>query len=357
MPAHHAVAHAEVPGRVDGNRRATGDETRVLLDRERRALAVPVEGEGEDHGVARQTAELLAQLGDGPVREPVEGDPIREDRSEALDDGRVRESGGRLVAHHDHPPGLRMEPEGELQGLPEVGRLVDAGVALLSGETGVLEVVHAAEDDRYPGKQVVPMVQQEVEGVVVAREDDLRLAVAILQLVEAAELRQVLVAEVALRVHVLDEELEASRRGELARDALRDAVRPREAGMVGVEDQDAAGGLAGGGPGEGDEGEQHGKEPESHRRVPGPRRGRAPGEEETTHAPPSAIAFRPIPVADRFTAPRLTPPGSSRPAQAYDGPGFETRRPVHPIFTSARSDPHRKLLVSKAGSFVTGTGA
>jgi len=64
-----------------------------------------------------------------------------------------------------------MKPQGQFQAFLEVRRLADTREKRLAGKVSFREIINPAEDHRYPPEHFVPVVAEEVEGVIVRRDD------------------------------------------------------------------------------------------------------------------------------------------------------------------------------------------
>ena len=241
-PPHDAVPEIELPAAVDGDPACRRNAPQRLDAGNPFPVGARDEGgEVDDRGVAGELCHLPGQLVDPlPL---AEGKIDRGEGRRGLPEvGAVELAGDGVVVDDDDLPGGGVQFQDQAHRIREAGALVDAGEVRSFLDTLGVEVVGAAEHHRYRAEDLVPVPFQDVEGVVVAGDDEVEGAVAVLETerVEypAVEFR----ADVVLRVEVLHRDFRC--RKALAQplvEAGDDAVGTLVARVVGVEKQDLPG--------------------------------------------------------------------------------------------------------------------
>ena len=69
--------------------------------------------------------------------------------------------------------------EHQRDGTWQIERLYHAGEAMLSGQHLIVEEVYSAKNDWSAGKQLVSVVEQELESIVIRANDNVKMAIAI----------------------------------------------------------------------------------------------------------------------------------------------------------------------------------
>ena len=115
----------------------------------------------------------------------------------------VSQPRGAQIGDYRHVLGLGMELQGHLQVLLEAEVFQDPREEAHLLHNRRVEVADPAEDNGSPWKEVVPVLDQKVQGFVVRGDQQVEIPLHKLVLVELVELLHVVRVHGALRVHIL----------------------------------------------------------------------------------------------------------------------------------------------------------
>jgi len=132
-----------------------------------------------------------------------------------------------------------MEAQGEIKAVAEIRRLADASEKGLTDKVTILEIIDPAKDDRNPPENLVPVIAQEVEGVVVRRDDQVETGLGVLMFQDLPQLLKIETVIHPFRAHVFYMDSGFSACGlQRGNNAPGNVVSPFESLMVRVEDKD-----------------------------------------------------------------------------------------------------------------------
>ena len=239
LSAHQAVAEQELPGPVQGHARGAPDDFQQVLGRIHGLAHILVKGDEKENAVLGRGLDLADQLVQGEVVQKLDlhvHGQLGHAGADLVGDGQA----GQALVADDHQALLAgMKAHGHGDVVQDIELLQDAGHAVAHGHGLRGHVVDPAEHDGHAGKELGPVLIDEIVGVVVGDDDEVEIRVAELVLVIVEKNPRQPLLLVPFRVHVLYLEIDVPAAVlERLAEAIEYVVGPGIAVVVRVEVQD-----------------------------------------------------------------------------------------------------------------------